>query len=70
MQKKVVYEWDENKRQKNIDERGLDITVLAPMVLTGSDTVFIPDKRRDYGEERWLAFGIVRNLHLCVCFTL
>ena len=66
----IKYEWDENKRQKIIEERSLDIAVLAPSVLSGKNTLFLPDKRREYGEERWLAFGIVRSLRLCVCFTL
>jgi len=64
------FEWDENKRQKIIQECGLDISVLAPLVLAAPNTVFLPDNRRDYGEERWLAFGIVSGLRLCVCFTL
>ena len=66
----MKYEWDENKRQKIIHERGLDIAVLAPMVLAAQDTIFMPDKRQNYGEERWLAWGIVSGLRLCVCFTL
>jgi len=66
----LKYEWDEVKRQKNIIERGLDIAVLAPMLISGDHTIFMPDRRQDYGEERWLAFGLVKNLRLCVCFTL
>ena len=66
----VQYEWDENKRQKIVDERGLDIAVLAPLVISARNTIFMPDKRQDYGEDRWLAFGIVSGLRLCVCFTL
>ena len=69
MPDKLKYEWDENKRQRNIDERRLDIAVLGPMVINGRNTIFFPDKRKDYGEERWLAFGIVQSLRLCVCFT-
>ena len=67
---KVKFEWDDDKRQKNIDKRGLDIAILAPMVLYSQNTVFRADIRQDYGEERWLAFGIVHNVRLCVCFTL
>ena len=70
MAEKVKYEWDENKRQKIIAERSLDIAVLAPMVFSERNTVFLPDNRKDYGEERWLAFGIVNSVRLCVCFTL
>ena len=66
----MKFEWDEKKRQKIIDERGLDIAVLAPMVITARNTIFKPDTRQDYGEERWLAFGVVKGLRLCVCFTL
>ena len=64
------FEWDEEKRQKNIDKRGLDIAVLAPLLFAEPDTIIRPDNREDYGEKRQLAFGIVNGVRLCVCFTL
>jgi len=70
MTENIKFEWDDDKRHKIINERGLDIAVLAPLVLSGKDTLFLCDMRRDYGEDRWLAFGIVRSLRLCVCFTI
>jgi len=69
MTDKVKFEWDPKKRQKNIDERGLDIVMLAPDLLASPSTKILPDKRKNYDEERWLAFGIVEKLRLCLCFT-
>jgi uncharacterized DUF497 family protein len=67
---KLVFEWDPKKRQKIINERDLDIVILAPELLASPSTKFFLDKRKNYREERWLAFGIVDELRLCLCFTL
>jgi len=66
----VQYEWDENKRQENIEKRGLDMVILAPLVFADPFVVIEPDTRRNYGEERFLAYGLVAGERLCVCFTL
>ena len=65
----TLFEWDEEKRQKNIEERNLDIVDIAPEMLTNQDTVIWPDNRKDYGEKRFRAFGIVKEKHICLCFT-
>jgi uncharacterized DUF497 family protein len=46
------YEWNEIKRQGNIDKRGLDIAVFGPEVLEAPDGWVELDNRRDYGEPR------------------
>ena len=66
----LTFEWDEEKRYKNINERGLDIAALGPLVLADPNVVIRQDERQDYGEERWQAYGNVDGLCLCVCFTL
>lgn len=67
---KIRYEWDPEKRQSIIEERGLDIVILAPELLAAQSTIFRKDERKDYGEDRWLAFGLVGGTRLCLCFTL
>jgi len=63
------FEWDEKKRQKIIEERGLDIVVLAPLVFADPNLVIKQDNRCDYKEERFLAYEIAEGLRLCVCFS-
>ena len=70
MNNDLVFEWDEIKRQKNINERGLDIAALAPLVLADPNVVIEQDDKIDYGEERYRAYGSVADLRLCVCFTM
>ena len=70
MDNKLIYEWDEEKRQKNINERGLDITVLAPLVFSDPNVVIEQNNKLDYGEDRFRAYGLVEDLRLCVCFTM
>ncbi|RJR32619.1 MAG: BrnT family toxin [Deltaproteobacteria bacterium] len=48
-------EWDEEKCQANLAKHGLSFED-AWQVLVG-DTVTIPDKRHDYGEDRLITLG-------------
>jgi uncharacterized DUF497 family protein len=60
-------EWDEEKRQKNLRERGIDFASAAAMDQTSALTVL--DNRTDYGEERYLSFGYIEaRLHV-LCWT-
>ena len=66
---KPIFEWDEEKRQKNIKERGLDIFEIASIMFDSSDTIIWSDNRKDYGEKRFRAFAIVKEECICLCFT-
>ncbi|MDR1826081.1 MAG: BrnT family toxin [Rickettsiales bacterium] len=70
MEDKIVYEWDEAKRQKLIAERGLDIAVFGPDVVEAADGWVEPDERKNYGEARAKAYAVVDDLRLCVCYTV
>ena len=65
-----TFKWDEVKRQENIKKRGLDIVILAPKVFSDPSASIEPDLRKDYGEDRYLIYGFVNDIRLCVCFTL
>ncbi len=49
------YEWDEAKRQSNIQKHGIDFIGIA-RVFAGK-TVTILDDRLDYGENRFVTLG-------------
>ena len=61
--------WDEGKRQENIEKRGLDIAILAPKVFADPNAEIESDFRRNYGEARYLIYGMADDLRLCICFT-
>ena len=65
----MQFEWDENKRYQNIKIHGLDFEI-AEFVFSDPNVVIEVDKRKDYGETRFLAFGKVGNLRLCLCYTM
>ena len=62
--------WDESKRIENIEKRGLDIAILAPKVFEDPNAEIQQDLRKNYGENRYLIYGMVDDLRLCICFTL
>jgi uncharacterized DUF497 family protein len=67
---KVKFKWDENKRQENIEKRGLDIAILAPKVFGDPNAEIEHDLRKYYGEDRYLIYGMADDIRICICFTL
>jgi uncharacterized DUF497 family protein len=65
----IELEWDEAKRQKTLKERGLDF-MLARYILTDPNLVRRIDDRRNYKETRYIAYGMVQNEVLCLCYTM
>ena len=55
----MTFEWDENKRRANIHKHGIDFSDAA--TIFEAKTVVILDDRFDYGEERYVAFGLLRG---------
>ena len=50
------FEWDEDKRQTNLKKHGFDFDGIEA-VFEG-DTLIVLDDRFDYGETRFVTFGI------------
>jgi uncharacterized DUF497 family protein len=61
-------EYDPEKNQRNIEERGLSFD-LAEFVLADPNVAIKQDLRKDYGEHRFIAYGLVEGLRLRLCFT-
>ena len=53
----MLFEWDEAKSARNVRERKLPFAV--GMALFDGDTLEQEDRRRDYGERRIKAIGMV-----------
>jgi uncharacterized DUF497 family protein len=63
----VRISYDPAKRQKTLDERGLDFKD-APVVF--SDVTFeVEDTRQDYGETRMICFGYLAGRLVVVGYT-
>ena len=60
-------EWDDDKRRSNLAKHGLDLArageVFADYRLERLDT------RRDYGEDRWIAIGMLRGLAVVLVYV-
>jgi uncharacterized DUF497 family protein len=63
----VRISYDPAKRQKTLDERGLDFED-APLVFDGL-TLEIEDTRRDYGETRMICFGYLEGRLVVIGYT-
>ncbi len=61
------FEWDEVKRKSNIKKHGIDF-INSPMIFDGY-TLTVEDDRFDYGEERFITFGIFEERVVVVVHT-
>jgi uncharacterized protein len=63
----MEFEWDESKRVSNLRKHGIDFADV-PIVFNGS-TVTVEDERFDYGEERFITFGLLQGQVVVVIHT-
>jgi uncharacterized DUF497 family protein len=58
------FEWDEDKRLSNLEKHGFDFVGIE--ILFEGETVTILDDRFDYGEKRFITFGLLDGRVICV----
>lgn len=62
-----VFEWDETKRAANIAKHKVDFEWA--LYIWERPTFDRPDRRQDYGEERFVTYGVVADIVLAVVWT-
>jgi len=63
----MQFKWDETKRQINLHKHGID---FADVVEVFERPLLIRrDDRDDYGEERWVGMGLMKNYVIVVAYT-
>ena len=62
-----MWDWDEQKRQTTLLLRGLDFTLVRDFDLSAAQ--IDPDDRRDYGEARFKATGMIGGRLFVLIFT-
>ena len=60
-------EWDEEKSERNVRLRGFGFEIAY--AFDWDSAVYQRDTRREYGEDRFRAFGEAGDLRLCIAFT-
>ncbi|MCA9990682.1 MAG: BrnT family toxin [Ardenticatenaceae bacterium] len=61
------FSWHEPKRQITLKRRGLDFA-HAEQVFVGPTFTF-EDDRKDYGEQRWVSLGLLREKVVVIVHT-
>lgn len=64
----MEFEWDDNKKRKNFQKHGLNFED-AHLVFK-SNLVVTEDKRKNYGETRYCALGVLEERIIFVVYTL
>jgi len=66
--KDIEFEYDPEKNRRNIETRGLAFD-LAESVFADPNMKWEIDDRRDYGETRYVAYGLVDGRRRRLCWT-
>jgi uncharacterized DUF497 family protein len=61
------FTWHELKRQAILQRRGLDFAKVE-QVFAGPTFTF-EDDRKDYGEQRWVTLGLLREMVVVIVHT-
>ena len=61
------FTWHEPKRQATLQKRGLDFA-QAKQLFAGPTFTF-EDDRQDYGEQRWVTLGLLREKVVIIVHT-
>ncbi|MGI9034398.1 MAG: BrnT family toxin [Pyrinomonadaceae bacterium] len=63
----MIFEWDENKRRKNLQNHGIDFADAAKIFDNTRYTII--DDRFDYGEIRFFTLGLITGRVIAVSHT-
>ncbi len=63
----MQFEWDEQKNADNILKHGIDFTDIPPVF--DSPMLIDLDNRQEYGEDRSIGIGLLKNFVVVVVFT-
>lgn len=63
----MIFEWDENKRLRNLDKHSIDFQDAE--LFFESNPICFKDSRKDYGEERFVAFGTIEGRVIITAYT-
>ena len=56
----MKFEWDEAKNEANIRKHGIDFRDVVDMF--NHPMVIGLDTRKEYGEDRWIGIGLMRDI--------
>jgi len=63
----MKFVWDEKKNACNIRKHGIDFRDVAAMF--NHPMLIRLDRRRDYGEDRWVGVGLLRDIVAVVVYV-
>lgn len=57
----MIFEWDEDKEQKNIDKHGIDFSTAA-LIFGDNNRIELYDEKHSEYEDRYITIGMVNNI--------
>jgi uncharacterized protein len=63
----MEFEWDDAKNRENMRRHGIDFADAAEVFTHPMLTSL--DDRKDYGEDRWIGIGLIRNTVAVVVYV-
>ena len=64
-----MFEWDEDKNRKNLAKHGIAFEEVVP-VFANREALTLEDRRRDYGEPRYIVLCPLEKVLVHVTYTV
>ncbi len=65
----MKFEWDKNKNELNIQKHQIDFED-AKLIFKDANRIIYQDLRNDYGEERFVSIGLLKDTVIVVVYTI
>ena len=65
----MIFEWDEAKRQSNIEKHGIDFVDILP-AFQARDRLIFRDNRGNHTEDRYILFAPIKGRLCCAVYTI
>ncbi|MEA3466557.1 MAG: BrnT family toxin [Thermodesulfobacteriota bacterium] len=64
----MQYDWDEQKNTTNREKHGIDFETVVDFCWDSA--IEMVDNRNDYGEQRYITFGLIGHRLFCMVYTI
>jgi len=62
----MIYEWDDRKNEENVRKHAIDFADVTEVF--AHPMLVALDQRRDYGEDRWIGLGMMKDIVVVVVY--
>lgn len=64
----MLFEWNVDKNKANLENHSIDFQDAG--IVFNSPRIYFEDRRKEYGETRWISYGLLGDVVVNVVYTM